>query len=438
MKTLKIRRLMLFGMLIILVIPRLFYEIPGMLDRYVFERNLQTQQQIALTTVVSELTANISFWRDASWQSALREKTIPYHMGVLLLDSADREIFRSAAIESGANPARQASVVEGGQLLGNVLLYMPDQGRGSVTATICAVLSAILAILFIGYQMGQVVVKPLEAMSAAAKRIAGGDLDFELPGSTVAEIADVRASFQAMGNGLRESLTRQSKLEEERRFFISAIAHDLRSPLFVLRGFLTRLERGLTDNPEKISRYITICSHKAEQLDRLVSDLFAYTKMEYMGQIQRLEQVEFNTLLSETLDDYHAIAREKQLAIVYDPPDEPCMLQGDAHLLSRAVRNVLDNALRHTPSNGTIKVKCYMEKNQISFIVEDTGPGIADQDLPHIFEPFYRGDESRNPDSGATGLGLTISRRILRAHSGDLIVQNRSTSGGAIFTGWIS
>jgi signal transduction histidine kinase len=436
MKPLKIRQWMLVGMLIVLVIPRLFYEIPSFLDHNIFERNLQLQQQTALATTLQEVTAGVSRWKDTNWQADLREKTDQSHVGVLLLDSSDHVIFRSLSSRSEKNPDRQAVVMEGSQLMGSVLLFVPN--KGSVLASLFAVIAAACAILFIGYQMGRVVVKPLEAMSAAARRIAGGDLDFELPGSTVAEVADVRAAFQTMGNGLQESLTRQSKLEEERRFFISAIAHDLRTPLFVMLGFLTRLKRGLADNPEKTMKYITICYQKAEHLERLVSDLFSYTKLEYAEQSIHKEQVEFNSLLSETLNDFRSIAQEKDVAILYESPQEQCMLQGDAHLLRRAVGNLIDNALRYTPPTGRIEIKCQMEKTRITFTVEDTGPGISDQDLPHIFEPFYRGDASRNPENASTGLGLTITQRILRLHQGDLTVQNRSSSGGAFFTGWLS
>ncbi|MDB5053040.1 MAG: histidine kinase, partial [Bacilli bacterium] len=422
MKPLRIRQWMFVGMLIVLVIPRLFYEIPSFLDHNIFERNLQLQQQTALATTLREVTAGVSRWKDTDWQADLREKAFQSHLGVLLLDSSDHEIFRSMSSGSEKNPDRQAVVMEGSQLMGSVLLFVPN--KGSVLASLFAVVAAACAILFIGYQMGRVVVKPLEAMSAAARRIAGGDLEFELPRSTVAEVADVRAAFQTMGNGLQESLTRQSKLEEERRFFISAIAHDLRTPLFVMRGFLMRLKRGLADNPEKAMKYITICYQKAEHLERLVSDLFSYTKLEYAEQTIHQEQVDFNSLLSETLNDFRSIAQEKDVVILYESPNERCMLQGDAHLLRRAVGNLIDNALRYTPPTGRIEIKCQKENTRITFTVEDTGPGISDLALPHIFEPFYHGDASRNPQNASTGLGLTITQRILRLHQGDLTVQN--------------
>ena len=109
-------------------------------------------------------------------------------------------------------------------------------------------------------------------------------------------------------------------------------------------------------------------------------------------------------------------------------------IAADAHLLERAVGNLLDNALRHTPSGGTIAIGWHAGADRITFTVADTGPGIPALDLPHLFEPLYRGEASRNPETGGVGLGLTIARRILRAHGGDLSAANRRAPR---FTGWL-
>lgn len=437
MSALKIRQWMFIGMLIVLVVPRLFYEIPGLLDRYVFERDLHSQQQTNLNAIIQEVSqADVSHWRDTNWQIDLGNLMSSSHIGIILLDSSNQEILHSVPSGSEKHAFRQIDILEQGQFHGSALFFAPKPN--SSLANVVAVIATACAILFIGWQMGRVVVKPLEAMSAAARRIASGELDFHLPDTTVREVADVRAAFQAMGSGLRESLTRQSKLEEERRFFISAIAHDLRTPLFALKGFLSRLERGITSNPEKASRYIEICSKKTEQIDRLVSDLFAYTKLESLEQAMRSEFVEFDVLLAEIIEDYRPMGKQKEIDIQFEAPEERCMLLGDAHLLRRALGNLIDNALRYTPQSGKISIRLHLEETRILFSIEDTGPGIPKQALSHIFDPFYRADDSRNPESGGTGLGLTIARRILRAHKGDLTAGNRSPWSGAIFTGWIS
>ncbi|WP_282935528.1 HAMP domain-containing sensor histidine kinase [Paenibacillus sp. RC67] len=436
MKALRIRQWMLIGMLIILILPRLFYEIPGLFDRYVLENTKLQQQQTALDTLVQEVSeADITHWRNPSWQEALEKRSTTSNFGIILLDSSSNEIYQSFPSGSEATMYRELIFMENGHLSGKALFYVPK--HTSELATALAIVAGLCAILFIGWQMGRVVVKPLEAMSAAARRIASGDLDFHLPKSTVLEVADVRSAFHAMGNGLRESLIRQSELEEERRFFISSIAHDLRTPLFTLRGFLTRLERGLVSHPEKASRYAAICSKKAEQLERLVSDLFSYSQLTSLNQSLRLESLNIGALFTDMVTEYLPTAKEREIDLVYDASTEECNLYGDAHMLRRAIGNLIDNALRYTKRNSVITIHMHVESTRVLFSIEDSGPGISEHDLPHIFEAFYRGDDSRNPEYGGTGLGLTIAQRILKAHHGDLTVRNSVQTGGAIFTGWM-
>ncbi|TCZ80792.1 HAMP domain-containing histidine kinase [Paenibacillus albiflavus] len=433
MKPLRIRQWMVIGMLIVLILPRLSYEIPGLFDRYVLENSKYSRQQTAMNDLMREVgESDVARWSDPAWQAGIEKTIAASHSGIVLFDTDGHEYYRFNSSGSKSTAERELIVMEQGQLRGKALFYAPKQT--SELATAFAIFAGIFAILFIGFQMGRVVVKPLEAMSAAARRIADGDLDFELPASTVMEVTDVRAAFQAMGKGLQESLIRQSELEEERRFFISSIAHDLRTPLFALRGFLTRLERG--DNPEKAARYAAICSKKADQLERLVSDLFSYGQMSSLEQLLRPLPLDIGSLFEDIVADFLPQARDKNINLTYEAPLENRELQGDAHLLRRAIGNLIDNALRYTPANGNITIRLRMEKTRAHFTVEDSGPGIPDQQLSHIFDAFYRGDDSRNPANGGTGLGLTIARRIIRAHNGDLIAENHS-QGGAIFTGWI-
>jgi signal transduction histidine kinase len=308
------------------------------------------------------------------------------------------------------------------------------QASNSELAVVVGVLAVTLMLLFVRWQMDRYVVKPLEAMSAAARRIASGNLDFALPESRVREVADVCEAFEAMGTGLRDSLRRQAELEEERRFFIGAIAHDLRTPLFALRGYLEGLDQGLAASPEKAATYVAVCRQKADQLDRLVADLFAYTRAEYLEQTLQSEPLELGALLRRAVEG--ARAQAPWITLELAGPREMCLVEGDAHLLERAVDNLLDNALRYTPAGGEIEVRWRRIDGRAAFTVADTGPGIAACDMPHLFEPLYRGDTSRNRQTGGAGLGLAIARRALLAHGGDLVAANRPT-GGAEFTAWL-
>src|SRR6185312_12748887 len=116
------------------------------------------------------------------------------------------------------------------------------------------------------------------------------------------EVAEVSAAFSAMGNALRASLERQAQLEQERRLVITAVAHDLRTPLFSLRGYLEGLETGLAATPAKAARYIRVCREQADVLDRLVTDLFAYTRVEYLEQTPQHEVLEFGALLRQIVE----------------------------------------------------------------------------------------------------------------------------------------
>lgn len=308
--------------------------------------------------------------------------------------------------------------------------------QGTVFPTLFSLLVTVPVVLFIWRQMGRTVVAPLEAMSEAARRIAGGDLDFELPHTAVREIAEVRAALLALGAELKESVRRQSELEHERRFYIGAIAHDLRTPLFALRGFLTRLEKGLAGSPEKAARYLTICCQKAEHLERLVSDLFAYVKSDVTERKIVKELHDFGPLIRRMTDAYRSLAHAKEAAITEREPGAVCIVEADSHLLERAVGNLLDNALRYTPPGGEIAISWRREAERLTFTVADSGPGIPAKDLPHIFDPFYRAETSRSLETGGAGLGLTIARKIVQAHGGDIAARNRP-SGGAEFTGWL-
>lgn len=278
---------------------------------------------------------------------------------------------------------------------------------------------------------GRFVLRPLAALSRASRQIAAGDLAFELPQTRVRELAEVSAAFTAMGDDLRLSITRQAALEQERRFFISAVAHDLRSPLFSLRGYLEGLEQGIATTPEKAAHYLAVCREKADELDRLVTDLFAYSQLEYLDQQPSHELLDLSALMAHEVEGVRPLAETRDLRFHLEGP--ACMLMGDRHLLGRAVTNLLDNAIQHSPVGGTITIRWEAKEQSISLSIADMGAGIDPRDLPHLFEPLFRGEASRNRQTGGAGLGLAITQRIIRAHGGELSATNLP-DGGACFT----
>lgn len=291
-----------------------------------------------------------------------------------------------------------------------------------------------LALAIVVWLIGQPVIRPLTEMANAAEGIAGGQLDVRLPRSPVHEIAEVSAALEGMTATLRESLDRQHALEGERRFFIGAVAHDLRTPLFMLRGYLQGLQRGVAATPEKAAHYLAMCQAKADELERLIADLFAYTCLEYLELEPERQPLDLGDVLRQVVEGAQPMAATKSVTLTLGAPDTPAQLLGDRHLLARTVENLVDNAIRYTPPEGEVCVRWRANGANVTFSVADSGPGIAPDDLARLFTPLYRGEASRNRQTGGAGIGLAIAQRILVAHGGSLVAANRP-EGGALFTG---
>jgi signal transduction histidine kinase len=380
-------------------------------------------------------------WGNPDWQESTRAKLARDNVDFILVEGG-REIYRSTPDPFGANNGKrvvervviansdpeQFAYVYADQMLG------PPDALPVQFVPIVGLTTLGLTLAGIAWFLGRTILRPLAATSQAAGQVAGGDLDVVLPHSRVREVDEVNRAFDAMSAALRRSLKEQAELEQERRLFIGAVAHDLRTPLFALRGYLEGLESGVANSPEQRTRYIATAREKADTLERLISDLFDFSRLEYLDQTPVRQPLDLGDLLRKLAGDIQPLAVAKGIAIAVDDGNSPCAISGDRHLLTRAIENLLDNALRFTPVGGTVQIAFGMSPTGVTFSIADSGPGILPSDLPNIFNPLYRGESSRNRRTGGVGLGLTIARRILLAHGGDLAAANRP-QGGAVFTG---
>jgi signal transduction histidine kinase len=383
------------------------------------------------------VTGNANRWQDASWQDELRARYGDDTDIVLMVDG--QEVFRTAdpLVDDTTNTVHKVAVrdtdpVQTAYIYTDQQFGPPQELRQWFVPV--AVFSALLLTLAgIAWFLRRSIVQPLESTSDAARRVARGELDIALPSSRVREVAELNQAFESMSDDLRASLEHRAAMEQERRLFISAIAHDLRTPLFSLRGSLQGLEQGIAASPAQREGYIRIALRKADQLERLIADLFTFTRMEYMEDKPVTEPLNLGPFLQALVESTRPRANEKGIALTLDGSGASPTVNADPHMLTRALENLLDNALRHTPQGGTIRVAWREAPETTEVSVTDSGPGFADQDLPHLFEPLYRGDTSRSRETGGAGLGLTIAQRIITAHGGTLTATN-APSGGAHLT----
>jgi signal transduction histidine kinase len=394
----------------------------------------------AVRAAANPMIRGSAHWDDAAWQRSMNTRLGRLHLDAVITSGTGRVVYRhDTGLVSRSPSAAYTIVTSRGLPIGTVSIYGGSASASGDTsnfilATEVLLVIVIVLLLFGGWFVGGAVRRPLAVMSKAAHRIADGYLDVQIPASKVREIAEVGTAFAEMADRLRAARERQAALEQERAFLITAIAHDLRTPLFALRSRLEGLERGLATTPEKASTYIRVAREKADALERLIADMFAYTRLEYLEQSLQEEDVEIGLLLGEAVEGIRPHAEAKGVTVTIDGAEQPIVVRGDAHLLARAVGNLLDNALRYTPDGGHVGLRWRGKGDRLVFEVSDSGPGIALDDLPLLFEPLYRVDTSRNTQTGGVGLGLTIAQRIVRAHGGELTAANRPT-GGAVFTG---
>ena len=267
------------------------------------------------------------------------------------------------------------------------------------------------------------VLQPLARLAADAERIAGGELDVEPLPTRAREVAQVGDALHGMARGLGDALRTSTAAEHERRFMVTAIAHDLRTPLFTLRGSLEALERGVGD-----ARYLDRAQAKAAYLDRLVSDLFTFSRLEYARDAIAFEEVDVGALALRAAQDAEPMAAARGCALEVRGLGSALAVRGDADALLRVLTNLLDNAIRH--GRGRIVMGARRENGAVRLEIVDDGPGFAPDDLDHVFEPLFRSDRARAPATGGTGLGLAIARRLARAHGGDIEAAN-DPAGGA-------
>lgn len=438
MKSIRIRTFTLLCFFLLLTLPWIFYITAHFLETNTLSLDRSDSQNETLQKHLAEMTllieSNIDKWTEPNWQKELQTQLRKANMNAVIVSSSDQEIFRSNMNSHSAfsTTTERFTLLEDGHLLGKFVLYVP---KTNTVQFISMIVGLFLAFFIIGIEMRRFILKPLERMSLAVRQIAAGDWGVRLPISRITEIAEVSDGFEVMVNGLQTSNQKQVRLEEERRFVIAAVAHDLRTPLFALRGYLDGLEQGIAHSPEKTAKYLAVCKEKSTQLDRLVEDLFTFTKMEYLEEKLSNNTFDLTSVIRKSIDSLNPLAQQKHISISSHLTDD-CIISGDMHLLERAINNLLDNAVRHTPPGGKIVVQCDHDGRNMKFTIQDTGSGFSLEELQRVFEPLYRGEISRNRLTGGSGLGLTIAQKIIRRHGGELAAENHS-EGGALLTGWV-
>jgi signal transduction histidine kinase len=279
-----------------------------------------------------------------------------------------------------------------------------------------AVVTAFFSILAAATIAGRV-----EQIAAAVKRLAGGEFSTRLVPSGSDEVARLAQDVNSLAARLQAAEDQRSALDRERKELTTAVSHDLRTPLASLRAMTEALSDGVVDDPSTVRRYYMTMRREIERLSRLIDDLFELSQLDAGALRLERHPVRLQEIAAEVVDAMQAGARLAGVDLTLDVRGSPPEIELDGARVERAVANLVRNALEHTPAGGQVVVAVALNNGRIALKVADTGDGIDQNDLPHVWTRFYRAEKSRYRSSGngdGAGLGLAIVRGIVEAHGG--------------------
>lgn len=285
--------------------------------------------------------------------------------------------------------------------------------------------------MILGYFLASTVTERINLLKSAAEKLAGGDLQTRVPVNGRDEVAALSTTFNQMAEQLQLADQKQRELESLRRDLIAWVGHDLQTPLASMRAILEALSDGVVDEPEMVKRYLLTAQRDVMSLSALIDDLFQMSQLDAGGFPLQCAPSSLSDLVSDTLESFSQLAKQQEITLEGEVESDVDPVLMDTQAIGRVLNNLISNALRHTPSHGRVSVWVRRGGSGVDVTVSDTGVGIRIQDIPHIFERFYRGDASRSRSRGTSGagLGLAIARGIVQAHGGDIQVQSEPGKG---------
>lgn len=336
--------------------------------------------------------------------------------------------FKLGTLEIYKNPhyiASEPLYGKDNERIGTVFGTAPISAIRELMLTIIRLylLSAVIPIIlmfFAIYTMTYRMTKPLKLMSEASKAMAKGDFSKRIPVTSDDEIGELAVSFNQMTNSLVQ-------LEGMRKSFVANVSHELKTPMTTIGGFIDGILDG-TIEPEKQRYYLTIVSDEVKRLSRLVQSMLSMAKLESGEFVLKPELFDFRELLCTIVISQEQRIESQKLNITGLDEIQSVSVNADRDLIHQVIYNLLDNAIKFTDESGTIDFKVKSDNKKLVFTITNTGSGIPENELPYVFDRFYKVDKSRSAVKNSTGLGLYIVKTILKAHGGSITVASRENS----------
>ncbi len=286
---------------------------------------------------------------------------------------------------------------------------------------ICLVL-IILAETCLTIWLYKSVLIPINRLKKAAQNITKGNLDFSVDYDSSDEFGQLNKAFEEMRVHLKESIEENIKNDTESKELISNISHDLKTPITAIKGYVEGIMDGVADTPEKMDRYIKTIYNKANDMDNLIGELTVYSRIDTNKIPYHFVKLNVAEYFEDCIEEITTELESRNFKLIYfNYTDKSTEVMADPEQIKRVINNIISNSLKYNDKDvGVINIRIKDQKDYVHFEIEDNGRGVAQEDLPYIFERFYRTDASRNSKKGGSGIGLSIVKKIIEAHGGTI------------------
>ncbi len=324
-----------------------------------------------------------------------------------------------------------------GETIGVVLLHSPVSGTSKsieqgITILVFSIFIALVLSALISVKLSLNFTKPLNLMKQSALKLANGDYSVKTGIQRNDEIGELAHILDELSIRLDEASRESEKLEKLRREYVANISHELKTPITVIRGSLEALCDGVVKDDQMVKDYHLQMLSESKGLERLVRDLLELSRLQNPDFAIEMAPLNLCDVVKDVQKSCCHLAKDKNVQILSNLPEQPFAVFGDYGRIRQLVMIIADNAIKFSPENGTVKISVKEETDEYILSVEDNGKGISEQDLPYVFERFYKTKSPENKNG--TGLGLAIAKEIALRHGAKLFAQSSEENKITIFT----
>jgi signal transduction histidine kinase len=318
-----------------------------------------------------------------------------------------------------------------------------EQSRSLFFVILQALILGLTFSILLSLLLSKTLTTPIEDLTRGAARVAAGDFSEKLEIHSRDEIGTLTHAFNHMAEAMQKSLqdtemamqreaAEHNRLENLRREFISNVSHELRTPLTGIKSYAETLTEPEELTGDEVKKFSSVIVDEADRMTRLVRDLLSLSSFDYVKDSWIASDFDISELLTRTYDLLLMEAKKHKHKLSLSIGELPKAVSGDRDRIEQVLMNIITNAIRYTPDGGNISIAAAANSEEVSISVRDDGIGIPEEDMPHIFDRFYRVDKARSRSMGGTGLGLAIAKEIMDGHGGRLDVKSKQGEGTTV------